>query len=63
MCLSTVYQVIGTDEKPICQYVSTVSVEGEELHFTDIMGGETVLTGKIEKIDLVNNSIIVRSVA
>lgn len=63
MCLSTVYQVIGTDEKMICQHVSSVTIDGDELHFTDIMGGETVLTGKIEKIDLVNNSIIVRSAA
>ena len=63
MCLSTVYKVIGTDETPVCQYVSSVDIHGDELHFTDIMGGETVLNGSIEKIDLVNNAIIVRPVA
>lgn len=63
MCLSTVYQVFGTDEKLLCQHVSSIVIDGEELSFTDIMGGETVVTGRIEKIDLVNNTILVRSEA
>lgn len=63
MCLSTVYQVLGADEKLLCQHVSSIEINGEELSFTDIMGGETVVTGKIEKIDLVNNTILVRSEA
>lgn len=63
MCLSTVYQVLGEDQKMLCQHVSAVAIDGEELTFTDIMGCETHVTGKIEKIDLMNNAIIVRSVA
>ena len=61
MCLSTVYQVLGGDEKLLCQHVSGIEIKGEELCFTDIMGCETVVTGKIEKIDLMNNTILVRS--
>ena len=63
MCLSTVYQVLGDDQTLLCQHVSAVEINGEDLTFTDIMGCETHVTGKIEKIDLMNNAIIVRSIA
>lgn len=63
MCLSTVYQVRGEDEQLICQHVSSAVIDGDKVRFTDIMGGETVVTGIIERIDLVNNTIRIRSLA
>ena len=61
MCLSTVYQVCAEDQTPLCQHVSSAVVDGSQVRFTDIMGDETVVDGIIEKIDLVNNVILVRT--
>ena len=57
MCLSTVY---NTDRQVLCKNVAAVTEKDGRLIFTDIMGVPTAITGAIEKIDLMDNVIIIR---
>ena len=59
MCLSTVY-----DEKKqvLAKNVAAVTQRDDQLIFTDIMGIPVAITGTIEKIDLMDNFIIVKQV-
>jgi predicted RNA-binding protein len=60
MCLSTVYELgMGETRKKLREYVSSVSVSGNTLTLTDIMGEELVVTGSLRSVDLVNNSITI----
>ena len=56
MCLSTVY---NTAQQVLCKNVAFTEQDGR-LVFTDIMGIPTAVTGSIQKIDLMDNIIIVR---
>lgn len=61
MCLSTVYALQGAEKKLLCKNVAAVSLRDDgSLVFTDIMGIPTVVTGQLEKIDLMDNFIFVR---
>ena len=57
MCLSTVY---NTAQQVLCKNVASVTEQDGQLVFTDIMGIPTAVTGSIQKIDLMDNIIIVR---
>lgn len=57
MCLST---VLTMERQPVCKNVAAVVQRDGKLIFTDIMGIPTAITGTIEKIDLIENEIIVR---
>ena len=60
MCLSTVYALEKSGGVTLlCEYVSAVRVCGRNLVFTDITGEETGLSGSIESVDLVKNTITV----
>ena len=62
MCLSTVYTLHGEEKQLVCKNIAAVSTrEDGSLVFTDIMGIPTVISGKLEKIDLMDNFIFVRS--
>ncbi len=58
MCLST---VLTMERQPVCKNVAAVVQRDGQLIFTDIMGIPTAITGTIEKIDLIENEIIVRT--
>ena len=57
MCLSTVY---NTAQQVLCKNVASVTEQDGRLVFTDIMCIPTAVTGSIQKIDLMDNVIIVR---
>ena len=57
MCLSTVY---STAQQVLCKNVASVTEKDGQLVFTDIMGIPTAVTGSIQKIDLMENIIVVR---
>ena len=57
MCLSTVWTA---ERQPGCKNVASVTQKDGQLVFTDIMGIPTVVNGQIEKIDLMENEIIIR---
>jgi predicted RNA-binding protein len=58
MCLSTVYEKDKPDEA-LAEYITGVSVEGDEITFTDITGVDVVARGVITNIDLVKNVILI----
>jgi predicted RNA-binding protein len=60
MCLSTVYELgMGNTPKKLCEHICSVSVSGDRLVFTDIMGNETECSGIIKNIDLTRNTITI----
>ncbi|MDR3334259.1 MAG: CooT family nickel-binding protein [Treponema sp.] len=64
MCLSTVYE-LGTNgaKKKLCEYVSAIRVAGDTVIMTDIMGEELSVSGSLETVDLVKNTIIISAKA
>ena len=61
MCLSNVYKTTGDEETLVCQYVSNISVEGENVVLTDVLGKEISVPGTLMKVDLINNVVMIRS--
>ena len=57
MCLSTVWTA---ERQPVSKNVASVTQKDGQLVFTDIMGIPTVVNGQIEKIDLMENEIIIK---
>lgn len=55
MCLATVYK--ECDNTVICRNVSRIDVDGEKVTIRDILGDETVVTGKILMVDLANSVV------
>ena len=60
MCLSTVYTLKVNEKQEVCKNVASMTVEGDKLVFSDILGVPTAVVGKLEKIDLMENAIFVR---
>ena len=59
MCLSTVYELRGGEQKIVAESVSSLSVSDGLITFTDIIGMQSTLRGTISKIDLVKGAIFV----
>ena len=60
MCLST---VMNQDKKTLCENVMLVKTkENGELIFTNILGISTSIFGSIEKINLMDNTILVHQI-
>ena len=51
MCLSTVYKSQDPD-CVIMEYVSKISIQGDQITLTDVMGEEKTITGTLELADL-----------
>ena len=61
MCLSNVYLLSDGGEKLVCEYASTVNVQGDTILLTDVIGQEITLTGTIASVDLIKNEIKVKA--
>ena len=59
MCLSTVYRNEVSDANMLAKNVADVRIENGKILFTDLMGIRTVFDGTLEKVDLMDNYIIV----
>ena len=59
MCLSTVYRNEKQEENVLCKFVSSIKAEGDTLTFTDIMGENTTITGRLVSADLTAGTVIV----
>ena len=57
MCLSDVIALKGETEELLFQNVASVSQQGERLIFSDILGRQNEVTGRIQSIDLLENII------
>lgn len=60
MCLSTVYKNEVSDANMLARNVADIRVEGGKMIFTDLMGIRTEFDGSLEKIDLMDNYVIVK---
>ena len=60
MCLSTVYKNEVNDANLLAKNVADIRMENGQIIFTDLMGIRTVFDGTLEKIDLMDNYVIVR---
>lgn len=60
MCLSTVYRNEVSDANMLARNVADIRVENGRLIFTDLMGIRTVFDGTLDKIDLMDNYVIVK---
>ncbi len=64
MCLSAVYvRRPQGEEELLCRNVANVSIQQDKLTFIDIMGIRTEYEGKLRNMDLMENKILVESVA
>lgn len=63
MCLSTVYQIVDGEPQEVAKLVSGAVVGDGTVTFTDLMGVETVLEGRIASVDLMDNKIVVEPLA
>lgn len=61
MCLSTVYHAVGGEQRLLCRNVASVQSRDGRLVLTDLMGAQTVVDAAIERIDLMENTILLRS--
>ena len=60
MCLSTVYRNEVNEANLLARNIADVRIENGKILFTDLMGIRTVFDGSLEKVDLMDNYIIVR---
>jgi len=60
MCLSTVYKNEVNDMNLLAKNVADIRVDGDRIIFTDLMGIRTEFDGSLEKVDLMDNYVIVR---
>jgi len=60
MCLSAVYKNEVSDANLLAKNVADIRVDGGKIVFTDLMGIRTVFDGSLEKVDLMDNYVIVR---
>ncbi len=61
MCLSNVYLVSDDKEELVCEYASSVDVDGEKIRLTDVIGQEYTVVGTILSVDLIKNQIKVKA--
>ena len=59
MCLSTVYKNEKQDSNVLCQYVASITAEGDKLTFVDVMGEVTTVVGRLVKADLTAGTVII----
>ena len=61
MCLSNVFLVSDDSEELVCEYASSVDVDGNVIRLTDVIGQEITVTGTILSVDLIRNQIKVKA--
>lgn len=61
MCLSTAYKLTDGVEYKIGEYISNMSINEDEITFSDILGSVTTIVGKLKSIDLEKNIIVIEA--
>ncbi|MDR1411772.1 MAG: CooT family nickel-binding protein [Spirochaetaceae bacterium] len=60
MCLSTAWELDSFGEKKmLCEYVAGLSVTGNTITLTDLMGNEVSVSGTLRGVDLIKNTITI----
>ena len=58
MCLSTVYRDSKSDDNVCAKFVAKIDVKGDTLTFTDVLGEETQVQGRLLSADLTAGVVI-----
>lgn len=61
MCLSTAYKLTEGQQYKVGDYISSMEIDGEEITLTDIMGSITKIIGRLKKVDLEKNEILIEA--
>lgn len=61
MCLSTAYRNCKSDDCVAMRYVSEISVDGNMITLTDVMGSRYDIEGKLKYIDLTGGIVIIET--
>ena len=61
MCLSTAYKLTEGQQYKVGDYISNMEIDGEEITLTDIMGSITKIIGRLKKVDLEKNEILIEA--
>lgn len=61
MCLSTAYKNNVDENKVLVKNVTSIRVEKDEVILVDLMEREFRIKGKLEKVDLLENFVVVKS--
>ena len=59
MCLSTIYKNEKQEDNILCKFVASITVDGNNLTFEDVMGEKMTITGRLVSADLTAGSVIV----
>jgi predicted RNA-binding protein len=59
MCLSDAYELTGGERRPLLSYVSGISVDGDQITLTDMLGAKKIVSGKLKSVDLTSNVILI----
>lgn len=60
MCLSTVYKNEINEANMLAKNVADIRVENGTIIFTDLMGIRYTFNGTLEKVDLMDNYVLVK---
>lgn len=63
MCLSTVYELCNNKKNLIQENVAAVRVENGKVILINILGAKTEIDAEIEKIDLMENFIVLKRIS
>jgi len=61
VCLSDAYEISGDKRTPILSYVSDISVDGDVITLTDMLGAKKIVSGKLRSVDLTKNVILIEA--
>ena len=61
MCLSDAFEVSGGERRPLMNYVSGISVDGEKVVLTDMLGAKKTVAGTLKSVDLTKNVILIET--
>ena len=59
MCLSTVYRNEKCEDTVLCKFVSSITANGDELTFVNIMGESITVTGRLVSADLTAGTVVI----
>ena len=59
MCLATAYKNQQEDNQVICENITKILVDGDNVTLIDIIGMETVIEGRISMVDLTKSVVII----
>ncbi len=59
MCLATAYKNMETKDQIICESITKITVEGDEITLVDIIGEVRKVLGRISMVDLTKSVVII----